>query len=163
VPLSNEDVQEILQLLDSSPYDELRLETDRFRLTLRREGAGGWTQEMETRSPPHVTAGAEAAAAPGAAAETPSAEQAAADDGSLAIAAPLLGTFYRAPKPGAKPFVEVGSRVDEHTVVCIIETMKLMNSIPAGVCGEITEICVDNAGFVEQGQILMRVKAVNSK
>ena len=93
-----------------------------------------------------------------------SADQAgAADDGSAVITAPLIGTFYRAPKPGAKPFVEVGSSVDEHTVVCIIETMKLMNSIPAGVCGEITDICVDNAGFVEQGQILMRVKAVNSK
>jgi acetyl-CoA carboxylase biotin carboxyl carrier protein len=158
VPLSNEDVQEILQLLDSSPYDELQLQTDRFKLTLRRDGAGGWTQEMETSRQPHVTAGAETSVTAAAGAETRTAEQAAADDGSVVVTAPLIGTFYRAPKPGAPPFVEVGSRVDEHTVVCIIETMKLMNSIPAGVCGEVTEICVDNAGFVEQGQILMRVR-----
>jgi acetyl-CoA carboxylase biotin carboxyl carrier protein len=157
--LSNEDVQEILQLLDSSPYDEMQLQTDRFKLTLRRAGTGGWTQELETSRQPHVTAGAEAAATAAAGAETRSAEQVAADDGSVIITAPLIGTFYRAPKPGAPPFVEVGSRVDEHTVVCIIETMKLMNSIPAGVRGEITEICVDNAGFVEQGQILMRVRS----
>ena len=159
MPLNNEDVQEILQLLDSSPYDELQLQTDRFKLTLRRSDAGGWTQEMETRNPSHVTAGADTAAITAAGAETRSAEQATAEDGGSNITAPLIGTFYRAPKPGAPPFVEVGSRVDEHTVVCIIETMKLMNSIPAGVRGEITEICVDNAGFVEQGQILMRVRS----
>jgi len=156
--LSNDDVQEILQLLDSSPYDELQLETDRFRLTLRR-GGSGWSREVETRTGARVSGKAETADSTAAAEKSAAAEESAgADDGTVAIRAPLIGTFYRAPKPGAEPFVEVGSRVEEDTVICIIETMKLMNSVPAGVRGDVTEICVDNAGFVEQEQVLMRVK-----
>jgi acetyl-CoA carboxylase biotin carboxyl carrier protein len=73
------------------------------------------------------------------------------------VAAPLLGTFYRAPRPGAPPFVEVGSRVDPDTVVGIIETMKLMNSVSAGLRGTVTEILVADAQFTPQGAALMRV------
>jgi acetyl-CoA carboxylase biotin carboxyl carrier protein len=78
--------------------------------------------------------------------------------GTLEIRPPIVGTFYRAPKPGAPPFVEIGSEVQEDTVVAIIETMKLMNSIPAGVRGRVVEICVADAEFVEQDRVLMRVQ-----
>lgn len=154
--LSNDDVEEILRLLDSSPYDELQLETDRFKLTLRRSGSG-WTRETETRGEAGTGDEAQAGAA-GTEAKSTETKPADDEDGTVAIRAPLIGTFYRAPKPGAEPFVKTGSRVEADTVVCIIETMKLMNSIPAGVRGEITEICVDNGEVVEQEQMLMRVR-----
>jgi acetyl-CoA carboxylase biotin carboxyl carrier protein len=81
------------------------------------------------------------------------------DEGLVAVRAPLPGTFYRAPRPGAAPFVEVGSRVGADTVVAIVETMKLMNSVPAGADGTVAEICLDNAEFAAQGATLMRIRA----
>ncbi|MGA8457854.1 MAG: biotin/lipoyl-containing protein, partial [Streptosporangiaceae bacterium] len=75
------------------------------------------------------------------------------------VRAPLLGTFYRAPRPGAPPFVAVGSLVGPDTVVCIIETMKLMNSVTAGVSGTVAEILLANAQFAEQDTVLMRIRA----
>jgi acetyl-CoA carboxylase biotin carboxyl carrier protein len=70
----------------------------------------------------------------------------------------MLGTFYRAPAPGATPFVDVGTRVDEETVVCLIEVMKMMNAVPAGVSGTIVEVCAENAAVVEYGAPLFRVE-----
>jgi acetyl-CoA carboxylase biotin carboxyl carrier protein len=158
--LTDDDVRDILRLLDSLPYAELRLETDSFRLWLRRTGDGGWTQVTRVLSPPAEVAPAAAAAEP-TAAPAPAADAAdaadAAREGLLEVRAPLLGTFYRAPRPGAEPFVEVGGVVDEDTVVGIIETMKLMNSVPAGVRGKVVEICVANAEFAERDAVLMLV------
>jgi biotin carboxyl carrier protein len=74
-----------------------------------------------------------------------------------AITAPMLGTFYRASAPGEPPFVEVGDAVEPDTVVCLIEVMKMMNAIPAGLSGTITEICADNASLVEFGAPLFQV------
>jgi acetyl-CoA carboxylase biotin carboxyl carrier protein len=79
-------------------------------------------------------------------------------DGLVAVAAPLPGTFYRAPRPGAAAFVEVGDEVAEDTVVAIVETMKLMNSVHAGTRGRVTEICLDNAELVAQGATLMLIE-----
>jgi acetyl-CoA carboxylase biotin carboxyl carrier protein len=148
VNLTQKDVQEIVALLDASSFDELIVETPRFKLTLRRGGAG-WTEERETR--------AEQATAPAAAAK-PAAPKITLKPGEIAVHPPLTGTFYRAPKPGAAPFVEVGSKVDAHTVVAIIESMKLMTPVEAGAAGTIAEICVANATFVEQGAVLMKLK-----
>ena len=77
----------------------------------------------------------------------------------VAVRAPLPGTFYRAPRPGAAPFVEVGSRVDPDTVVGIVETMKLMNSVSAGVAGTVAEICLGNGEFAANGTTLLRIRA----
>jgi acetyl-CoA carboxylase biotin carboxyl carrier protein len=224
--LTNEDVSDILALLDSLPYDELDLQTPRFRLTLRRT-PDGWTQAVEARAAPTVvdvvpaagpaggkaagpaggpaggsggTAGAEPAAATAAGgeattslsqrgrqndvvatttrlgAEPPAPEAAAAmehrcrsggsdvpsvssGDGLVAVRAPLPGTFYRAPRPGAAPFVEVGSRVGADTVVGIVETMKLFNSVTAGAAGTVAEICLGNAEFADRGATLLRIRA----
>jgi acetyl-CoA carboxylase biotin carboxyl carrier protein len=79
-------------------------------------------------------------------------------DGLRPVRAPLPGTFYRAPMPGAPPFVEVGSRVEPDTVVGIVETMKLMNSVPAGVGGTVAEILLANAEFAEPDAVLMRIR-----
>jgi acetyl-CoA carboxylase biotin carboxyl carrier protein len=187
VDLTSDDVRDILQLLDGLPYRELTLETASFRLSLRRDAGGAWTQTMQALAEPNVltpsaadgfSAGAVAAgavnsapvsaapvgAAPVGAAPVSAAGAAAAAgepapaDGLVDVLAPLLGTFYRAPRPGAAPFVTVGSEVAPDTVVCIIETMKLMNSVTAGVGGTVAEILLDNAQFAPQGVVLMRVR-----
>lgn len=146
--LTHDDVQEILRIIDSSPYDEVRVDTGDFKLTLRREG-GGWTEER------HTERSEEAAPVR---TETVAAAPEALEPGIAAIYPPLVGTFYRAPKPGADPFIEVGSVVEEDTVVAIIETMKLMNSVRAGVSGTVVEICAENAEFVEEGRILIKLR-----
>jgi len=184
-PLTNEDVADILALLDSLPYDEFDLETPRFRLTLRRTPAG-WTQSTQilSASEPTSTATMSHRGGPnrndvtslrsGAGAEEGgrAADEADGDGGDggdedgrdedagvVAVRAPLPGTFYRAPRPGAAPFVEVGSRVGADTVIGIVETMKLMNSVPAGVAGVVAEFCVANAELVAQGAALLRIRA----
>jgi acetyl-CoA carboxylase biotin carboxyl carrier protein len=187
-PLTNDDVADILALLDSLPYDELDLETPRFRLTLRRT-ADGWTQSTQILSaapdgeagPPagqttttmshrrgqdhcRVTspwsrAGAEEHGRAADEADVTSGEGDSEEGELVAVRAPLPGTFYRAPRPGAAPFVEVGSRVGADTVIGIVETMKLMNSVPAGVAGVVAEFCVANAEFAAQGAALLRIRA----
>ena len=74
------------------------------------------------------------------------------------VKSPMVGTFYRAPKPGAEPFVKVGSQVGSDTIIGIIEVMKLMNSIRAGVAGEVVEICAENGVLIEKGQPILRVR-----
>lgn len=74
------------------------------------------------------------------------------------ITSPMVGTFYKAPAPDAKPFVELGATVKEGQVVCIIEAMKLMNEIEADVSGKVVEICVNDGQPVEFGQVLMYVE-----
>ena len=152
--LTHDDVQEILQLLDASSFNELQLATDRFKLTLRRSSsrAEGWTQEMQTSAAAHV---AKSVPLPAAA---PPVHKPANATGIVDVLPPIIGTFYRAPKPGAPPFVDVGTRVEPETVIGIIETMKLMNSVYAGVTGVVVEICAANGQLVEQDHVLIRLR-----
>jgi acetyl-CoA carboxylase biotin carboxyl carrier protein len=166
--LTNHDVADILAALDSLPYDELDLQTPRFRLTLRRAPGGGWTEESQILADPTAitpspngtsVAAPQAAGSGGGAAGPPGAgggeDADARTAGLVAVPAPLPGTFYRAPRPGAAPFVEVGDPVAEDTVVAIVETMKLMNSVHAGARGRVAEICLNNADPAAQGATLM--------
>ena len=152
--LGEEDVREILRMIDESQLDELRIETEGFSLHVLRGGAvasepaPSASPRMATAAPP-VGVAAPAPAAP--AAKERSRE-------GTVIEAPMLGTFYRAEAPGAKPFVEVGARVEEDTIVCLIEVMKMMNSVPARVRGTIVEICAENAVLVEYGAPLFIVE-----
>jgi acetyl-CoA carboxylase biotin carboxyl carrier protein len=73
------------------------------------------------------------------------------------IKSPMVGTYYKAPEPGADPYVKIGSRVTSGQTVCIIEAMKIMNEIEAEITGVIREVCVDDAQPVEFGQVLFRV------
>jgi acetyl-CoA carboxylase biotin carboxyl carrier protein len=132
--LTDDDVREILRIIDESQLDELRIDTPDFQLHVRRGAA----------APP--------------VAEAPAEEPAAAADGSATIDAPMLGTFYRANAPGQQPFVEVGSEVGDDTVVCLIEVMKMMNAVKAGMAGTVVAVCADNAEVVESGQPLFRVE-----
>lgn len=172
--LTDDDVRAILRLLDTSAFDDLVLETDSFRLSLQR-GDGGWTQELATLGAPAVVApglpltapdtapavppasgGVAPAAATAAAVATP--PPSADGLGLVNVETPLPGTFYRSPKPGAPPFVAVGQRVDADTVVAIVETMKLMNSVYAGVRGHVAQLCLADAEFAAQGAVLMRIR-----
>jgi len=78
--------------------------------------------------------------------------------GTHLIRSPMVGTFYRAPEPGAKPFVEPGKKVKPGSIVCIIEVMKLMNSVEAGIKGTVTHVFAENAGMVEAGQPLVAIR-----
>jgi acetyl-CoA carboxylase biotin carboxyl carrier protein len=155
--LSHDDVQRLIKLLDSSHFDELHLEAEGIKLTLRRNGAAA--------SAPSVTA-APASSAPLAPvspsraepASAPSAATASHDPSLLEIRAPMLGTFYGAPKPGAAPFVTLGARIAADSAVGIIEVMKLMNSISAGIEGVLVEVLVRDGDLVEFDQVLMRVR-----
>ena len=86
------------------------------------------------------------------------APEAAAEPTGGTIDAPMLGTFYRAPAPGEAPFVDVGDEVEPDTVVGLIEVMKMMNSIEAGVAGTIETVCAENADIVEAGAPLFRIR-----
>ena len=79
-------------------------------------------------------------------------------EGVVAVTAPMSGIFYRAPAPGAPPFVALGRRVEPTDTVCIVEIMKLFNSIAAGIAGTVVEIVVENEGRVEAGQPLMWIE-----
>jgi acetyl-CoA carboxylase biotin carboxyl carrier protein len=168
VDLTNEDVADILAVLDSLPYDELDLQTPRFRLTLRRTAGGGWSEESQVLADPvpvtPVHDGparrSQEGAGTGPRADAAGPDAARADDGAelVAVVAPLPGTFYRAPRPGAAPFVEVGDEVGEDTVVAIVETMKLMNSVHAGTRGRVARICLENAELAAQGVALMLIE-----
>jgi acetyl-CoA carboxylase biotin carboxyl carrier protein len=153
--LRPEDVQDIVSLLDSLPYDEFDVRTSELHIAVRRAGSEGWTQESRVLSAPNVVAadliGADSARADNAAADTIPA-------GLVGIRAPLPGTFYRAPKPGADPFVQVGSRVEEDTVVGLLETMKLFNSVHANVRGEVVEFVIDDAQPADQDAVLILVR-----
>jgi acetyl-CoA carboxylase biotin carboxyl carrier protein len=153
--LNHEDLQEILQLLDASGYNQLSVQTDRFKLLLNRD-ATGWSSSQEIISAANLLD--ENTHLQDAPAE-PQAKQACVDDERLlTIRAPLPGIFYRTPKPGSPAFIEVGSRVEPDTLVCIIESMKLMNSVYAGVKGKVVEIIGIDGEFSDQNQVLIRIE-----
>jgi acetyl-CoA carboxylase biotin carboxyl carrier protein len=143
LPLTPEDVAEIVEILGGSAYQMLDVKTPRFRLRVARNG-DNWTQEWDYSDD----------AAPAAKAVTAAVPQ---EEDASAIRAPLPGTFYRAPSPGAPPFVEIGSVVNSDTVVGIIETMKLMNPVHAGASGTITEILAENGSMIGKHTALMRI------
>jgi acetyl-CoA carboxylase biotin carboxyl carrier protein len=153
VSLSPDDVRDVLRVLDSSGLDELHLELADLSLTVRRHGAAGWTAEQQVVRAPVV----EHTAAPAAAAEAAPA-QADVGEGLVAVHPPLLGTFYRAPQPGAPPFVDIGDEVSEETVVGVVETMKMMTPVHAGVRGTVAEFRLGNGDFAEADSVLLLVK-----
>ena len=162
--LTNDDVADILALIDSLPYDSLDLRTDRFRLTLRRTPDGGWTEESEVLTQPtEVTPEpggptGEGGTGPGGGPAAAAGADGLDADGLDAVVAPLPGTFYRSPRPGAPPFVSEGDAVGADTVVAIIETMKLMNSVPAGTPGRVARICLQNGEFAPLGTTLLLIE-----
>ncbi|MDA8109691.1 MAG: acetyl-CoA carboxylase biotin carboxyl carrier protein [Betaproteobacteria bacterium] len=165
--LTYEDLLQIVELIKSSPqFTEFHLKVGDIEIDLRRGGAAPRPETAAAADPApkpvqrsHHVGGGELVvepAAPPPKAPAPAREGAQAwPEGSVIVRSPMVGTFYRAPEPGARPFVEVGQAVAPDTVVCIIEVMKLMNSIPAGASGVVTQVLVEDAAPVEYGQPLV--------
>lgn len=150
--LTGKDIAEIARLLDESRFSSLDLQMGEFRLRIRRDG--GWSAPDDGDDGEPVAPAPHPAATP-----PPLGQQAgAARAGEIDVPAPLLGNFYTAPRPGDPPFVEVGDTVGEETVIGIIEVMKLMNPIRAGVSGTVAAILAENGAAVEEGQALIRVR-----
>ena len=153
--LSDEDVREILRIIDDSDLSELRIDTEGFSLHVVR---GDHHAVASTPTPRSPAPRSPTSPSPTAREPAQRAASEAESDGAVTIPAPMLGTFYRSEAPGKPPYVEVGSQVEPDTIVCIIEVMKMMNSIPAGVSGTIAAVVADNAELVEYGQPLFRVE-----
>ncbi len=152
-PLSIKSLKKIITIMNQAKITELDLEQDGVKIHLRK----GPTREelVSSLAQPVSPAAAPMPVAPlvPAAAVTP-----ALSANLHTITSPMVGTFYRAPSPEANTYVETGSRVEENTIVCIVEAMKLMNDIKAEVKGVIKEILVENAQAVEFGQPLFLVE-----
>lgn len=165
------EIREIIKLIDQSNISHFELENEGNKILIRKE-----IQETPIQPPTaapslpaqtQVPAVSEVPAAPKEAErpkpEAQPAEQQAAppeldEEKFHKIVSPMVGTFYAAPSPGAKPYVSVGDHVEENTVVCIIEAMKLFNEIEAEVRGKIVKVLVENGQLVEYGQPLFLVQ-----
>jgi acetyl-CoA carboxylase biotin carboxyl carrier protein len=159
--LSEDDVLHILKLIDESKFDYFQLEVGELKITVSKGDPipiAGMAQPAAVSVSPSPAPAPRAAPAAGAATAAPSAKPAAIPEGMLPITAPLLGTFYVAPEPGAPPFVKVGQQITEDTTVGLIEVMKVFNSVRAVVKGTIVEVVAQNGQFVEFGQTLFIVK-----
>ena len=169
--MNKDEIIEILKIVADSGVAEFHLQTGELTLSVKKQGkaaSDGTAEALPERKPnapvperrveePAIRAGGPASSAVlPAQKETPAAAPEA--EGLTPIQAPMLGTFYRAPKPDAPPFVEVGQWVTEEDVVCIIEVMKLFNTVKAGVRGRIAKICAENAQLVEYKQPLFFVE-----
>lgn len=159
--LTYDDLLQIVELIKSAEsFSEFHLKVGDIELDLRKVAAGAAAAAPASVPPADPTTPAPAAAPSAAPAASPvrarPAPEIAAD--AIAIKSPMVGTFYTSPEPGAKPFVEVGQAVNPDTTVCIIEVMKLMNSIPAGCKGTVTHVLVDDAEPVDAGEVLIIIK-----
>jgi acetyl-CoA carboxylase biotin carboxyl carrier protein len=160
-----QDIDALIELFESSDWDELHLKIQDFELFLSTDPKG---------RPPGAAQASPAPAAPAApavAAATPAGIGERAADVShhepqspsvpaswVAVTAPNLGTFYRAPKPGSPPFVEIGQPVEPDTEICLIEVMKLFTTLQAGVKGIVKQVCVKDAVMVEFGDTLFYIE-----
>lgn len=154
------DIREFMRLMDETSIHELQVEAGDVKLVLKKAPLAERAAVVQTgRSDPGQSA---SVAAPvrtepvDTRESVPVAADGANSNGAI-ISSPMVGTFYRSSTPAAPPYVDVGSRITEKTVVCIVEAMKLMNEIEADVRGEIVEVLAENGQLVEFGQPLFRV------
>ncbi|AXV15066.1 acetyl-CoA carboxylase biotin carboxyl carrier protein [Neorhizobium sp. SOG26] len=141
-------IRDLANILNDTDLTEIEVEQDDLRIRVSRQGATQYVQA------PVAPSFAPAAAAPAAAAPAP----VAAADNKNAVTAPMVGTIYLAPAPGARAFVEVGTMVKEGQTLLIIEAMKTMNQIPSPRAGKVTEILVNDSQPVEFGQPLVIIE-----
>ncbi len=149
------DIKAIIDLMRKNDLSVFEMEKDGFRLKLQK-GAGEQPTPVMLTAPVAAAPSATSAGAAPAAAETPT--QGAEGKPLRDIVSPMVGTFYRAGSPEATPFVDVGKQVNEETVVCIIEAMKVMNEIKAETNGVIAEVVAETGKPVQFGQVLYRVR-----
>lgn len=162
------EIREIIRLMDQSGITHLELESDGDKLLLKKEGIPSYAASNEAPIagvplPSPGPAAMRKVLSPPAPNPAPVQKEEKApteeDEDLKKIVSPMVGTFYAAPNPDAKPYVSVGDYVEPTTVVCIIEAMKLFNEIEADVRGKIIKVLVENGQLVEYGQPLFLVKA----
>ncbi len=166
-----QEIRELIRLIDNSSIDEFKYEADGAKIKMKKHSGAVATVVTENESAPASAPSREQQ--PPARAEQPAEpsqetareaqpekqpEQPAADENLHTIESPMVGTFYASPSPDADVYVKVGDSVEEGTVVCIVEAMKLFNEIEAEVKGKIAEILVEDGQLVEYGQPLFKVK-----
>lgn len=160
--LSEDDVLHILKLIDESKFDYFQLEVGELKITVSKGDpipiGSSAPQPTAAPAPSPTVATPKPQPMPATSGPAVAAKPAAIPEGMVPITAPLLGTFYVAPEPGAPPFVKVGQQITEDTTVGLIEVMKVFNSVRATVSGTIVEVVVQNGQFVEFGQALFIVK-----
>jgi acetyl-CoA carboxylase biotin carboxyl carrier protein len=156
----------IVDLMKRSELTEFEVEEQGFKIKIKRSAGGELTTGSTHSAHPFPMAAPEAPraalpvvapAAPQSAA--PTATQSGDETGFTYVKSPMVGTFYRSPSPDSPPFADAGTKIEEKSVVCIIEAMKIMNEIQAEVKGTIVEVLVENGQPVEYGQRLFKVKA----
>jgi acetyl-CoA carboxylase biotin carboxyl carrier protein len=148
-------LKRLIRMVEESDIDELEIRPfGRVRIAKRRVESPG---NVVTTPVAIAAAPPPAAATSPAPAESPPAAAEEREPGLVAIVSPMVGTFYAAPAPGAKPYVSEGERIRVGQVVCIVEAMKLMNEVQSEVSGAIREVCVDNGQAVEYGTELFLV------
>ncbi len=146
-------IKQVIDLMKRSELSEFELEEEGFKLRLSRKSGESVPQILQAAP---VAQAAAPAAAPAPAAEAPA--PAGDEPGTSVVKSPMVGTFYRSPSPDSPAFVDVGAKISEDSVVCIVEAMKVMNEIQAEIKGTITEILVENGDAIEFGQPLFKVK-----
>ncbi len=146
-------IEKLAKLIDEKSLSEIVLEDGEQAITIKRE----INQTVVQAQAPIVAAPAPQVAPQTAAKEAPQETTSNAPKGTP-VTSPMVGAFYAAPSPGAKPFVKVGDTVSAGQVVCIVEAMKLMNEIETEVSGKVTQICVEDGQSVEYGQVLMYIE-----
>jgi len=155
-------VKKLVEMLDESSVDSIEISSDKgmkIRISKTPQQRGAMQMAAPMAMPALLPAAAPAAVAPSdsasTAADVPKVE--AAKSKYLEVKSPMVGTYYGAPEPGAKPYIAVGDRISKGQILCIIEAMKIMNEIESEFDGVVKEINAQNAHPVEYGQILFRI------
>ena len=158
--ISDKALLHVLRLLEESDSLAIEVEAGGMRLTARKGAAAAIPRTDAAAGNPEPSAAVGTAAAKPAspAPETAPPPADTAEDGVAVVRSPMKGTFYRAPAPGEPPFREAGDRVGADDTVCLVEIMKLFNSIPAGVAGTVERFFVDNAEPVDLGQPIVSIR-----
>lgn len=166
--LTPEDIRALVSAFEGSDWDEMSLQYGDTRLDLSRNGRAPQASATPAPAPSPAPVSAPAATTPSAPASidaatpTPAAAPTSGPATNLPdghrVTSPSLGLFWRSPQPGAPPFVEVGQQVGPEDTVCIVEVMKLMNHVKAGVAGTVVAINVDNGAMVEFGAPLVVIE-----
>ncbi|MED4410000.1 acetyl-CoA carboxylase biotin carboxyl carrier protein [Bacillus licheniformis] len=157
--LNIDEIRQLIKLIDESSINEFTYENEGSKVELKKQSGTVQTIQQVAAAPVQAPA-PEAQAKQAPVQDAPAKEEAAKEGGNFhKITSPMVGTFYASSSPEADPYVTVGSKVTESSVVCIVEAMKLFNEIEAEVEGEIVEVLVENGQLVEYGQPLFLVKA----
>jgi acetyl-CoA carboxylase biotin carboxyl carrier protein len=164
--LTEDEVLQILNLIEKSTFDFLQLELGDLKLTVSKSGyvpsagvnpAPAAATPIQVSHPPVAEPKDETIQVKPVEPESKPPEESVME-GTVPIKAPMVGTFYTAPEPGAPPFVQAGGPVDEDTTMGLIEVMKVFTAVQCGVRGVIAKVCVENGQFVEYGQALFLVR-----